>query len=113
MTKVFELSRVQLKPSDNQMSYCPSCLCEFKQKNKNGAVNFKDTLPPLVHVKKLIVYYDKDGNATKALDEWWECGRCQKHNAPEDFIRAYCLRPDGTRYSEQKQGGEYAGFVAV
>jgi uncharacterized CHY-type Zn-finger protein len=102
--KTYLISKKTLNPTTNgKMNYCPYCLKDFDQKNQNKNISYKETMDPLTYFKFMNINQNAKGETFKEIEEYWECNRCKKHLTPKDFLIAYCIRPDGTKYSEPKR----------
>lgn len=114
MSKTYLLTKKTLNPSNNgKYNYCPYCLKDFEEKNQNKNISYKETMDPLTYFKFMIVDQNQKGETYKAIDEYWECQRCKKHLTPDDFLKSYCVRPDGTSYSQPPRSKEDERHSAI
>lgn len=83
---------------NNKYEFCPYCVLKYELDGKD----YKEILRPL---KKIITSERIDyggGKVIDYIDEHFECPSCKSENINTNtFVRFYCCRADGTKYSEQ------------
>lgn len=92
------ISRKQL-PGNTKYEYCPHCVTALEHEGKD----WKTILRPLFQVKTAEPIRNAEGQITgqNYIDTHYECGRCHSERISVDtFVRTYCSRPDGTKYTE-------------
>ena len=96
-------SRTKVVLSGNSIyEYCPYCVDELKKRG----VFYKDepSLKPLTLNKGYWYIQEKNGVHREVPDSRYECGRCGTKNITADtFVKYYCARSDGTKYTEQRK----------
>ena len=110
--KTYQLVRKALNPSNNGIyNFCPYCLKDFERKNQNKNITYKEAMDPLFYVKNLIITENKKGETVKELDEHWECNRCHRCLTSDDWLKMYCVKPDGSRFKAEDFDNERVATV--
>lgn len=82
---------------ENKYCYCPYCIRRLENEGKN----WQDHLSPLVKITDCESIEISKGVFRDYVSSHFECVRCGNTNITEnDFVRFYCQRPDGTKYTE-------------
>lgn len=91
------ITRKQLS-GNSKYDYCPFCVRELEAEGKE----WKEILRPLFQVKIAEPMKIEDGQWTRDyIETRYECGRCKNDRIDtEVFVKLYCSRPDGTKYTE-------------
>jgi len=92
---ITQLGRKYLE-GNSKYDYCPHCVQEAKQKG----LDYKEYCKPvaLVTTCEYFPQYEK-----QVFDKHYECVKCGRKMSEWDWVVAYCMRADGTKYNEPKK----------
>lgn len=83
--------------TESKFSYCPYCFKDFKE---YAGMTYKDALPKLIYIKKMLQWNTEEG-ICKSWEEVYFCEKCGRNRiTSEDFRKLFCCRADGTKYTE-------------
>lgn len=92
------ISRKQLS-GNSRYDYCPYCVKELEHEGQE----WQKTLRPLFQIITAEPMKTADGKwaGRDYIDTHYECGMCKSERiTTETFVRVYCCRFDGTKYTE-------------
>lgn len=94
--KEFLISKKKLT-AENPFSYCPYCRKSF---TPTETITYKDVLPKLIYMKKMLKWNAPDGEH-KTWEEVYFCEKCgRKDITDKDFIKFYGMDAEGNKYEK-------------